>query len=373
MWHLARKLLFHDRVKFLIAGAGVSVSVFLVLVQLGLYFGFMENASNLIDHAHADIWVAGVGNENFDLAGRTDERAFYRVLQTQGVAHAERMVLAWGQMKMPSGGSQGVEIVGIERGSQLFRPWNIIDGDDSRISEIDGVIVDHSEFPKLHMNGVGDRREVSGLSARVVALTDGIRSFTTSPFLFTNIQTARAYTGYGPDSLTYILVRAVPGVDMVELKARLNRLPALEAFTAREFSGRARTYWSERTGVGVGFFMTATMGLIVGMVIVGQILYNATLDHSREYGTMKAMGAENVTVMRVVLYQALISAAVGVTAGLPMAFGMSRALRLANLNVLLYPWVVVVTVLGTAVMCAIAALIPMLKIIRLDPALVFKG
>jgi putative ABC transport system permease protein len=373
MWRLARKLLLHDRVKFVIAGAGVSVSVFLVLVQIGLYFGFMENASNLIDHARADLWVVGVGNENFDLAGRIEDRSYYRVRETPGVEYAERMLLGWGQIKMPVGGSQGVEVVGLERDAKLFRPWNIVDGDASQINTVDGAIVDRSEFPKLHMQGVGDRREISGIATRIVALTEGIRSFTTSPFLFTNLQTARAYANYQPDQLTYILVRMAPGTNLLDLKARLNKLPAIEAYTAQEFSRRARAYWSERTGVGVGFFMTAAMGLIVGMVIVGQILYNATLDHTREYGTMKAMGAKNSTVMRVILYQAILSAAVGVTVGIPLAFAMQAALRLANLNVVLYPWLIVATLFGTVLMCAMAALIPMLKIIHLDPAMVFKG
>jgi len=373
MWHLAQRLLLHDRIKFVIAGAGVSVSVFLVLVQIGLYFGFMENASNLIDHARADLWVLGVGNENFDLCGRIDERSFYRVRGTPGVEHAERLILGWGFMKMPEGGAQGVEVVGVERGATLFQPWNIVEGDAARISESDGAIVDRSEFDKLQIRGVGERREIFGVSARIVALTQGIRSFTTSPFVFTNLQSARAYSRYAPDELNFVLVRAAPGTDLVELKARPSRLPGLEAFTAHEFSERARSYWSNRTGVGVGFFMTAVMGLIVGMVIVGQILYNATLDHAREYGTMKAMGAENVTVMRVVLYQAVLSALVGVTIGIPMALGMRAVLRLANLNVVFYPWLVLATIFGIVAMCVIAALIPMLRIIRLDPAMVFKG
>ena len=70
MWTLARKILLFDRVKFLVAGAGVSVSVFLVLVQIGLYLGFMRNASSIVDHGRADIWVVSAGTENFDKIGR---------------------------------------------------------------------------------------------------------------------------------------------------------------------------------------------------------------------------------------------------------------------------------------------------------------
>jgi putative ABC transport system permease protein len=114
MWVLARKILLHDRVKFAVAAAGVSISVLLVLVQIGLYFGFMENASTLIDHGKADLWVTARGNENFDFAAPMDERLYYRVAEVPGVARAERMILAFGQFKLPDGGTQGVQVVGIE-------------------------------------------------------------------------------------------------------------------------------------------------------------------------------------------------------------------------------------------------------------------
>jgi len=373
MWTLARKILLYDQVKFLVAAAGVSVSVFLVLVQIGLYLGFMRNASSIIDHASADVWVTSAGTENFDIAAPTDERTFYRVAETPGVARAERMILAFGQFKMLSGGGQGVEVVGLERDARLFRPWNVVEGDARRMSEIDGVVVDRSEFPKLQMSGLGDRREITGVRSRIVALTQGIRSFTTSPYIFTNIQTARAYARLAPDQVTYVLAQAAPGVSVPALRARLNRIPYVSAYDAPEFSRRARAYWSERTGVGVGFFMTALMGVIVGLVVVGQILYNGTLEHIREYGTLKAMGAENAAIVRVILYQALISAALGLMIGGVMATAARAGLQAANLSVVLSPTVVVATAALTAAMCTIAALLSIVKVLRLDPASVFKG
>ena len=68
MWTLARKLLLHDRLRFVVAIAGVSVSVMLVLVQVGLYFGFMDTASSLIDASKADIWVGKKSNDSFEFA-----------------------------------------------------------------------------------------------------------------------------------------------------------------------------------------------------------------------------------------------------------------------------------------------------------------
>jgi putative ABC transport system permease protein len=373
MWALARKILIHERIKFAVAAAGVSISVLLVLVQVGLYYGFMENASSLIDHSSADIWVTGEGNTNFDFAAPIDERSFYRVLGIEGVEHAERLIVGFGQFQLAGGGNQGAEIVGLERNARLFSPWNVVEGDPERIADSDGIIVDRSEFAKLELERLGERREISGVRAKLVATTDGIRSFTTSPFVFTNIDNARAYSRLNADQITYVLVKAAPGVDLDLLEARIDALPRIEAYRAPAFSAFTRHYWSSRTGVGAGFFTTAVMGVIVGLVVVGQILYNGTLEHLKEYGTLKAMGAENGAIIRVILYQALISAAVGYVAGTALSFLSREAMRAANLTLVLSSELLIATAISTVLMCTFAAMLSIIKVLRLDPAVVFKA
>jgi putative ABC transport system permease protein len=373
MWTLARKILLHDRIKFAVAGAGVSISVLLVLVQIGLYLGFMQNASNLIDHAKADLWITSEANENFDFPAPMDDRVLYRVEQVAGVERAEPMILSFGQYKLPTGGNQGVQVVGVEREGTLMRPWNVVAGNARRLGEVDGVVVDRTEFGKLHVASLGAEREITGVKSRVVALTDGIRSFTTSPLVFTNIDTARTYTNLTSHQISYVLVKLAKGADVASVKASLERIPHIDVYTQRELSNHTRTYWSSRTGVGAGMFTTAILGVIVGLVVVGQILYNGTLEHIREYGTLKAMGAPNGAIVRVILYQALISAAVGFVVGGALAIAAQAAMRSANLSVLLTPSLIAGTAALTAVMCAAAALLSILKVLRLDPATVFKG
>jgi putative ABC transport system permease protein len=373
VWTLARKILLHDRIKFSVAAAGVSISVMLVLVQIGLFLGFMQNASNLIDHSTADVWVTGEGSENFDFSAPIDDRSFYKVASTPGVAHAERMLLAFGQFRLADGGTQGVQVVGIEPGGKLLRPWNVVAGDPRRIHESGGIVVDVSEAEKLKVDTVGERREIFGARAEVVGLTKGIRSFTTSPFLWADLDSARAYSLLPADRFNFVMVEAAPGVGAGELARRLDALPQLDAYTGPQMSARTRHYWSSRTGVGAGFFTTAALGVIVGLVVVGQILYNGTLEHLKEYGTLKAMGARNSAIMRVIVYQALISAVVGMVLGGGLALVSKAAMAGANLNVLLTQNLVITTAVLTAVMCVLASLLSVVKVLRLDPASVFKG
>jgi putative ABC transport system permease protein len=377
MWTLARKLLFHDRLRFAVAIAGVSVSVMLVLVQVGLYFGFMDTASSLIDASSADLWVGKAGNESFEFASPFDERAYYKVASVPGVARADRVLINFAQFKVADGGMLGVQIVGIETApgkTPMLTPWHVQAGDARRLAEPGAIVIDRSEYPKLKIKDVGHETEISGVQARVVALTQGIRSFTTSPIVFTDLRSARSFMpGLGTDSVTYVLVKVAPGASIDHVQAEINALPHMQAYTTSEMSMRTRSYWSSRTGVGAGFFTTAVLGVIVGFVVVGQILYSGTLQYLREYGTLKAMGAKNSAVVRVILSQAMISAALGFVVGGVLAVGMRAAMAGANLTVALFPGLYAVTLVVTIAMCSLAALLSIVKVLRLDPASVFKG
>ncbi|MBA3393542.1 MAG: FtsX-like permease family protein [Deltaproteobacteria bacterium] len=377
MWTLARKLLLHDRLRFAVAIAGVSVSVMLVLVQVGLYFGFMDTASAVIDASRADIWVGKKSNDSFEFATPLDERSYYKVASVPGVERAERVLINFAQFKLANGGDLGAQIVGVDNQpgyKPMLAPWNVIAGDARRLTEPGAIAVDRSEYPKLGIDRVGHVTEVSGVRAEVVALTSGIRSFTTSPIVFTDIRTARSFMPQlGTESVTYVLVKVAPGQRVADVQARINALPHLAAYTRSEMSSRTRSYWSSRTGVGAGFFTTAVLGIIVGFVVVGQILYSGTLQYIREYGTLKAMGARNSAVVKVILSQAMISAALGFAVGAPLAMGMRAAMKGANLTVALSPELYAVTFVITAVMCAFAALLSIVKVLRLDPASVFKS
>ena len=215
MWNLARKLLLHDRLRFAVAIAGVSVSVMLVLVQVGLYYGFMDTASSIIDASKADLWVGKKGNESFEFATPFDERAYYRVSSVPGVAHTERMLMNFAQFKLADGGDLGVQVVGIETApgyAPLLAPWNVVAGDPRRLAEPGAIALDRTEYAKLRIDRVGHITEISGVRAEVVALTSGIRSFTTSPIIFTDLRTARSYLPQlGEEPVTYVLVKVAPG------------------------------------------------------------------------------------------------------------------------------------------------------------------
>src|SRR6185295_9798333 len=81
-----------------------------------------------------------------------------------------------------------------------------------------------------------------------------------------------------------------------------------------------RFYWMFTTGAGVAVLLAALLGLVVGVVVVAQTIYATTMDHLKEYGTLKAMGATNGYLYRVIIEQAVVSAIVGYVLAMAVSY-----------------------------------------------------
>jgi putative ABC transport system permease protein len=127
------------------------------------------------------------------------------------------------------------------------------------------------------------------------------------------------------------------------------------------------------TGAGVAVLLAALLGLVVGVVVVAQTIYATTMDHLREYGTLKAMGASNGYLYRVIIQQAVISAVTGYALAMGVSLLVVQGSQHGGAAILL-PLPMAVGMLGlTLAMCIGAALVSINKVTRLDPAMVFKG
>lgn len=373
---LARRNLFHDRIRFAVTLTGIVFALVLIIIQFGLFLGFTTTTSNNIDHSNADLWVVFHGVGYFDTSRMFSERKYYEVLATPGVQQAEKYIQNFANWKKPDGGMENIQVIGFHPGSGLGEPWNVVQGDPMDVKQEDGVIVDELYKEKLGVAKIGDRVEIGDHRARVVGFTRGIRSFTTSPFVYTSFKNSLDYTRpeAKEDQVAYILVKAVPGVSAAELKKNLKaRLSDVDIYTRDEFSRRTRFYWMFTTGAGLAVLTAALMGLVVGIAVVAQTIYAATMDHIREYGTLKAMGATNGYLYRVLIEQAVWSAVLGYALAMIVAHFVVQASEKGG-AVILMPVSMSVGMLFLAVgMCVAAAMVSINKVTRIDPAMVFRG
>lgn len=371
---IARKNLFHDRVRFAITLVGISFSVVLILVQVGVYLGMMYNTSSIIEHTHADIWVTARNNRNFDFSMPFPEHRENRARAVPGVLWTKKLILVWSIMKIKGGGSENVELVGFDPESGIGGPWEMVKGNIRDVKFYRGVIVDESSAAKLGELHIGDYREVINKKVRIVGICRGARRITTAPVLFTSYRTAQELNPWIRGQTVFVLVKVAPGADVNTVRDRLASVMNYEdVYTRDQFISATRRYWTFSTGMGVAFGFTILMGIIVGAVIVSQTIYSATIEHLREFGTLKALGAENRTVYGIILQQAVWSGLIGFLIGMAVNFLVVR-LYTGTGQVIIQPWeLFAADFLVTLATCIGASLISVRKAMQVDPMEVFRA
>jgi putative ABC transport system permease protein len=346
----------------------------LVLIQFGLFLGFLDTTANIVASSGADLWITAPGIPHVNGATPIPESRRFRALAVEGVEKVEKFNIQFVNWKLPSGSQEAVQIVGFDLESGMGGPWNLVAGSAEALRGEDTVIIDELYKEKLGVTGIGHVAEIQGKRARVVGFTKAIRSFTTSPYVFTSFKNSQNYAQIQPDETLFLLVRAKAGADLEVVKSALKQaVQGVDVYTNPELRQRTQHYWLFSTGAGITTLMGAALGLLVGMVVVAQTIYASTVDHIREFGTLKAMGAGNSYVYKVIIQQALISALFGYGLAIIAGYFVAGQSESGNAAILLPPEMAAGTLVLAAIMCVGASIISIRKATTIDPAMVFKG
>jgi putative ABC transport system permease protein len=372
-FRLAWRNITRDYVRLAIAVIGVGFAVLLMMVQSGLLIGFATTSSSLVDRANADFWIAPRGAKDVDQAGQILERQKYLALGVKGVESVDSLVIRFAYWKRPAGGTESVIVVGIDPVHPVLQPWNFIAGSTEDLSTANGIVIDELYSQKLGVSHLGETVEIMNRRARVVGITSRVRTFTQSPYVFTSLKNSKILTALPDDETTYLLVRAKPGADLSELKVALEEaLPSSDVWTSRGFSWQTRFHWLVSTGAGAALLIAAILGVVVGLVIVSQTLYSATVERIHEYATIRAMGASNSFLKAIILRQSMLSGTVGYLIGAIVAIAVAWLASGSSAALSLPVWLVLLLAAVTLMMCLGASFISIKKVLHVDAASVFK-
>lgn len=371
---IAWKNLFHDRARLVVTLIGIVFALVLILVQFGLFLGFLETSSNIVARSKVDLWITAPAIPHVNGGNPLAESTRYKAMSVPGVERVDKYTLFFVVWKLPSGAQESVQVVGFPLESGMGGPWNITQGRVEDLRGEDTVMIDEHYQKKLGVERVGDSMEMMGRRARVVGFTNGIRSFTTSPYIFTSFKNSQNYAQLAENQTIFFLVRLKDGEDRLAVREALRkRLPEMDVYTNEEMRNKTRNYWVFSTGAGITTLMGAILGLIVGVVVVTQTIYSATVDHIREFGTLKAMGASNGNIYTVILTQAGLSAVMGYLVAISISLFVAKGSETGDALISLPPGVVGGALLLALVMCAGASVLSIHKATRIDPAMVFRG
>lgn len=372
-----------DRSKYLGIIMGLTFASLIMTQQPAIFVGLMTRSFSFIsDVGLPDIWVMDPKVQFVDDVKPLQDTELYRVRGVSGVDWAMPLYKGLIKARLTNGNFQTCNVIGLDDATLIGGPPEMLEGRLEDLRRADSVIVDRDGAKeKLGLKGpdgqaiplkVGDLLELNDHRAIVVGIAKTTRTFQSQPVVYTTYSRAKNMAPRERKLLSFILVKAKPGVDPKDLTRTIESHTGLAAYTQKGFQDLTYNYYMKNTGIPINFGISVALGFLVGAAIAGQTFYSFTLENLRQFAVLKAMGAGNGTLLMMILLQAFIVGIIGYGLGVGLTSVFGWAMRNTILS-FRFPWqLLLFSGVGVMLICLMAAGISIRKVMTLEPAMVFK-
>jgi putative ABC transport system permease protein len=306
-----------------------------------------------------------------------------RVRGIEGVEWAVPLYKGLIKARLESGEFQTCNVFGIDDATLIGGPPTMIQGNLADLRRADSVIIDdigaEGKLAKIGKDGkkiplkIGDTLELNDHRAIVVGICRVSRTFQSQPVVYTKYSSAMQFAPRERKLLSFVLVKARRREDQQLVCERIHKQTGLLALTKAQFEDKTIQYFMKYTGIPINFGIAVVLGFLVGTAIAGQTFYNFTLDNLKHFGALKAMGAGNLLLLRMILLQSVLVGVIGYGLGVGAAAWMGHGLRNTELAFKMPMWLLAFPGGSVLIICCLASMLSMRKVMRLEPAIVFKG
>jgi putative ABC transport system permease protein len=373
-----------DKVRLLVAIAGVAFAVVLVCMQLGFQDALFRSSVRYHQNLRYDLAMISPKTAFIVQPSSFSRRRLHQIRGVPGVAGVTELYLGLGNWKNPEHPSdaRNIFVVGFDPSDEVFDLPGIEEHRDV-LKRPDVVLFDESSRPEFgpiprlvrEAGPAGFHTEVANRNVQVAGLFQLGTSFGIDASLVTsdlNFRRIFPNRQAGQIDVGLIHLDRFADADTVRAAVAAKLPPDVLVLTRDGFVKREVDYWSGATPIGYVFSFGVIMGLVVGGIIVYQILFADVSEHLREYATLKAIGYTDLYLFGVVIQEALLLAVLGFGPGLLASALLYRAAGRATQLPLEMNLPLALGVLGlTAAMCAVAGTIALRKVRQADPADVF--
>lgn len=386
MIRIALRMLLGDRLKYYGLVAGLAFAALLITQQGSIFAGYtLRSGSWIRDTAQADLWIMDRQVAFTEDRKAMLDSALLKVRGCEGIEWAVPMYKAYVQCRLQDGTRVVVRLIGIDDATLTGGPPVMLEGTLDALKQDRGVIVDgididdalrlkfanDDEGPRALR--VGDRLDINEHETVVVGVYERTTEFFWDPVIYTTYSRALRMAPPERKQLTYVLAKVKPGFEHETVAANVEAATGLRADTSEQFELRSMDYILSKTGILVNFGITIALGFVIGVLISGQLLYNFILENQRAFAAMKAMGANNWMLLRMVFAQVLFAAFVGFGIGVGVAAASGAVFEGTKLAFKMAWQVPVFGGVAILICSLLAALVSIQRVLRLEPAIVFKG
>lgn len=387
MISIARKNLFSERLRLIISVGGVAFSTFLIMVLLGIYTGINVQITRFVNKTSADIWVMEEGARDMfhgsslltdDLKNPIERkigsgRVYRLIVRATQLTPRKTNTYMTKRLREKFGKKEDVPkatilLIGYDTVSGVGGPWKIIAGKNTPGKR--EVIIDEMLAKNKNLN-VGDEVEILNEIFTVAGISTETNMII-QQMVFMDFSEARDVFNF-KGRVNYYLVSLDEAQNRLEVKERINNeIGRVSAKTKKEFANLNAEMVNE-TFMPI-IFTIVSIGFLVGTVVVGLTTYTATMEKMREYGILKAIGANNSLLYKIVFEQSLWTIIFGFICGSILTLLVSPIIHERTaISISLTPFVFFETFIASILMSIFASFIPIKKIAGMDPVMVFKS
>jgi putative ABC transport system permease protein len=378
---LAWLQLSRERMRLLVAIAGISFADILMFMQLGFRDALFDSAVTLHKNLQGDIFLISPQSTATIAMKSFPARRLYQTRGFEGVQSITPVYMDFGLWKNPeTRATRSILILGFNPSESILN----LPGVTNNLNKIklpDVVLFDDASRPefgpvrKWVKQGKDVTTEVRSRRIRIGGLFTLGASFGADGNIVTSdLNFLRLYPQREKGLIDIGIIKLEPEASLKNVIKNLKQnLPNdVKILSKEEFIEFEKNYWETGTAIGFIFALGTTMGFIVGIVIVYQILYTDVADHLPEYATLKAMGYKNRYLLMVVFQEALILSILGYLPSCVLAIGLYNLTRGATqLPMVMTLSRAVMVLILTIIMCCISGAIAIRKLQAADPADIF--
>lgn len=379
---VALKMLVGDRLKYIGLVAGLTFAVTLITQQAAIMNGFMRRMGSFVrDTGPADLWVMDPQRRFSDDIKPMNDTALGRVRGIDGVEWAVPMYKNWIRCRLPDGTLTQTIVIGLDDATLLGGPPEMVEGTLEDLRRDGGVLIDHDERDgkmRMLLDGdrglrVGDRLSFNDQDSVVVGTFRMSKSFFWEPTIYTTFSRAARFAPAERRTTAFVLVKVRDGQDVADVKRRIGDSTGMAAYTPVEFEKKSTGFLADSTGIRANFGLAILLGFIIGLLVSGQTLYQFTIDNLRHFAALKAMGATNLMLLGMVCTQVFVVGAVGYGVGLGAGALLGRLINSLGLAFEMTWAIPAFSGASILAICLLAGVLSMGRVLRLEPAMVFKS
>jgi putative ABC transport system permease protein len=379
MYKIALKMLVGDRAKYLLLVSALSFATLLMTQQGAVFFGLLRWTTATIRNTNVPIWVVDPLVEQVNEIQPLRDTDLARVRSVKGVEWAVPLYFSIQQARLTNGKFKPVQLMGLDATTLVGAPTEMLEGRLESLWQANSVIIDEVGVERLSISPeqpitIGDTFEINDYEARVVGICKAERSFFGYPYVYTTYERAVQFAPPVRKTLSYILAKPQEGYTNEEVTTAIEKNTGLRAYTEEDFKVSTVDWYFENTGIPITFGTTILLGFLVGVAVSGQTFYSFVLENLPHLGALKAMGASNTTLRRMLLFQALFVGFIGYGVGIGLTSIFGRMTLTTQRLPFYMPYeIMAVSFAAIISICIFAAMLGIRKVQKLDAAEVFRG